>query len=201
MVVVVSVLLGLLLVPDPTLDPRVKLGGFAIQVFFTVVSPFYPGTSLFSLLQQVSVPLPAGLGEEDGIRTVDLVIPAAPESVFPGITPLVPVNVRMFYNDSITSLLLPPEAEKLPVIIYMHGGGYVLGSAVADPFEGIARRFVSRGNFLVVSVDYRLAPGTDPPPTHTRIEFEEEGGNPPRAEFGGVAGGLLVPLQGLCMKD
>ena len=174
MVVVVSVLLGLLLVPDPTLDSRVKLGGYATQLMFAVVSPFYPGTSIFTFLKQVTVLLPAGLGE-DGIRTVDLVIPAAPESVFPGITPLVPVNVRMFYNDSITSLL--PGGEKLPVIIYMHGGGYALGSAMADPFEGIARRFVSRGNFLVVSVDYRLAIGTDPP--HTRMNFKGEN---PRAD-------------------
>lgn len=46
----------------------------------------------------------------------------------------------------------------LPAIIYIHGGGFVIGSAVMmDPY---ARLLAQQLNCVVVSVDYRLAPET-----------------------------------------
>ncbi|WP_087972253.1 alpha/beta hydrolase [Oceanobacillus rekensis] len=48
------------------------------------------------------------------------------------------------------------SGEALPVLLWIHGGGYVLGS----PEEGdiLCQRFVAEANCMVVSVDYRLAP-------------------------------------------
>uniref|UniRef100_A0A0D9X8V4 Alpha/beta hydrolase fold-3 domain-containing protein n=1 Tax=Leersia perrieri TaxID=77586 RepID=A0A0D9X8V4_9ORYZ len=58
-------------------------------------------------------------------------------------------------------LYLPPSSaagELLPVVVYLHGGGLVVGSA-ADALEhGFLNRLSSRARVLVVSVDYRLAP-------------------------------------------
>jgi acetyl esterase len=43
-----------------------------------------------------------------------------------------------------------------PVLIWFHGGGFVKGSAEAD--LGICQKLANISNYLVVSVDYRLAP-------------------------------------------
>lgn len=43
-----------------------------------------------------------------------------------------------------------------PCLIYIHGGGWVIGSL--DSHDGVCRRLALAGDFLVASVDYRLAP-------------------------------------------
>ncbi len=50
----------------------------------------------------------------------------------------------------------PPGTRGLPVVLYFHGGGYVLGGI--DESEHEARRIALRTPALVVSVGYRLAP-------------------------------------------
>jgi acetyl esterase len=54
--------------------------------------------------------------------------------------------------------LYRPEvgAEKPPLIVYLHGGGFVLGSF--NTHDRNARRLVNATGALVVSVNYRLAP-------------------------------------------
>lgn len=50
----------------------------------------------------------------------------------------------------------PSVGESSPVIIYYHGGGWVLGDLeTADP---LCRCLADRSGYTVVSVDYRLAP-------------------------------------------
>lgn len=49
------------------------------------------------------------------------------------------------------------EAGKAqPVIFYLHGGGYVVGSL--DSHDSVCRRLASMGEFVVLAPDYRLAP-------------------------------------------
>ncbi|MCR5885283.1 alpha/beta hydrolase [Rhizobacter sp. J219] len=43
-----------------------------------------------------------------------------------------------------------------PVIVYYHGGGYVLGDL--DGYDNVCRQLCSDSDAIVVSVDYRLAP-------------------------------------------
>ena len=50
----------------------------------------------------------------------------------------------------------PRAATGLPVLVYFHGGGFVLGSL--DSHDGVARRLALDADCIVVSVDYRLAP-------------------------------------------
>lgn len=48
------------------------------------------------------------------------------------------------------------SAEKLPVLVYLHGGGWVAGSvATHDPF---CRLLSEAAGVIIVSVEYRLAP-------------------------------------------
>jgi acetyl esterase len=50
----------------------------------------------------------------------------------------------------------PGIARPAPCLIYIHGGGWVIGSL--DSHDGVCRRLAQAGSFMVASVDYRLAP-------------------------------------------
>lgn len=58
----------------------------------------------------------------------------------------------------VTVLVFRPENKpgNLPALIWIHGGGYVLGSAEQD--EMIARQLSKEAECAVIAVDYRLAP-------------------------------------------
>lgn len=50
-----------------------------------------------------------------------------------------------------------PSAETgLPLCVYLHGGGFVIGNL--DTHDPLCRRLANRSGAIVVSVDYRLAP-------------------------------------------
>ncbi|WP_404900437.1 alpha/beta hydrolase [Priestia filamentosa] len=46
--------------------------------------------------------------------------------------------------------------EALPILLWIHGGGYILGSH--DGNDDLCMKFVKEANCVVVSVNYRLAP-------------------------------------------
>lgn len=50
----------------------------------------------------------------------------------------------------------PDGADGAPALVYLHGGGWVVGSAAST--DRTCRRLASRAGMVVVSVDYRLAP-------------------------------------------
>ncbi len=58
-----------------------------------------------------------------------------------------PVPIRIY---------IPLQKSDLPVIIYYHGGGWVIGSL--DSHDNICRSLAKKTSGIVVSVDYRLAP-------------------------------------------
>ncbi len=65
-------------------------------------------------------------------------------------------------GDALAARLYVPRAEfrlragRLPVIVYFHGGGWVLGDLNAS--DGLCRELVERSGSAVISIDYRLAP-------------------------------------------
>ncbi|KAF0912111.1 hypothetical protein E2562_013007 [Oryza meyeriana var. granulata] len=63
----------------------------------------------------------------------------------------------------------PPAAvagEKLPVLVYFHGGGYVIGSFEMDSFHACCLRLAYELTAVVLSADYRLAPEHRLPAAH-----------------------------------
>jgi acetyl esterase len=50
----------------------------------------------------------------------------------------------------------PSEAEGLPVTVFFHGGGWVIGNL--DSHDHVCRVLASKAECVVVAVDYRLAP-------------------------------------------
>jgi len=89
----------------------------------------------------LAFPLSALLPREDVQRTEDVAIPGAEGEV----------PARVYWPDSSDAAAASP-----PVIVYLHGGGFVVGSV--DIFDGLARSLANAASSLVVSVDYRLAP-------------------------------------------
>ncbi|WP_077618412.1 alpha/beta hydrolase [Bacillus sinesaloumensis] len=66
-------------------------------------------------------------------------------------------------NPSVRVRIYEPKEKNaaLPGLLWIHGGGYVLGVPEGD--DVLCQRFVTEGECVVVSVDYRLAP-EDPYP-------------------------------------
>jgi cation diffusion facilitator CzcD-associated flavoprotein CzcO/acetyl esterase/lipase len=53
-------------------------------------------------------------------------------------------------------LYRPPTPGPHPIVLYFHGGGYVLGDAIAD--DPLCRDLCVRSDAVVISADYRHAP-------------------------------------------
>lgn len=49
-----------------------------------------------------------------------------------------------------------PKGYHLPIIVYFHGGGWVLGDL--NSHDALCRKLANRSNCVVISVDYSLAP-------------------------------------------
>lgn len=58
----------------------------------------------------------------------------------------------------------PDGAGPFPVIVYYHGGGWVIANK--DVYDGGARGIAKQANAVVISVDYRLAPEAKFPAQH-----------------------------------
>lgn len=73
---------------------------------------------------------------------------------------------RTISPDVAVRLYLPPVAatgsgdgtKKLPLLVYFHGGGFVLHTAFNAVFHAYLASLAARARAIVVSVDYRLAP-------------------------------------------
>ena len=53
-------------------------------------------------------------------------------------------------------LHLPAGVERPAILVFLHGGGWVVGGL--DSHEGVARALCRRAGIAVLAVDYRLAP-------------------------------------------
>ncbi|XP_054786256.1 probable carboxylesterase 12 [Prosopis cineraria] len=63
-----------------------------------------------------------------------------------------PISARFF-----APKIIDPS-HKLPLLVYFHGGGYVIGTPFNSAYHNYLNSVVSTANVVAVSVDYRLAP-------------------------------------------
>jgi acetyl esterase len=104
-----------------------------------------------------------------------------------------------------------PETEQkpLPVLIFFHSGGFVVGGLDAD--HSLCARLAKNVECIVLSVDYRLAPEHRFPTAHhdafeavkwTFQHAHEIGGDPQRISlFGEGAGGNLAAVCAILARD
>lgn len=97
-------------------------------------------------------------------------------------------------------------ATATPALLWIHGGGYVIGSAAQDDL--LCRRFVKELGITVAAVDYRLAPEHPYPAPledcYTALEWLARlpGVDPARIAIGGAsAGGGLCAALALLARD
>ena len=99
--------------------------------------------------------------------------------------------------------------EKLPVLLWFHGGGFVIGSI--DTHDSACRMLANKADCLVVSVDYRLAPEHKFPAgvedcqaamKWTALHAVEFGGDASCMAVGGdSAGGNLAAVLAILARD
>ncbi|KAL6857171.1 hypothetical protein ACP4OV_018553 [Aristida adscensionis] len=91
-------------------------------------------------------PPPVAAGSDDdggGVATMDVVLDAGTG-----------LSVRLFLP--VQERRRPPA--KLPILVFFHGGGFVVGSARSPTYHGYVASLAAAAGVLAVSVDYRLAP-------------------------------------------
>jgi acetyl esterase len=114
-----------------------------------------------------------------------------------------PIALRL-YRPEVANVRQP-----LPILIYLHGGGYVVGNI--ETADAMCRELAVRAECLVVSVGYRLAPEHKFPAAvedsyaaalWTARHAEAIGGDPRRIAIGGEsAGGTLAAVVCQLARD
>jgi acetyl esterase len=113
-------------------------------------------------------------------------------------------------NGSVPVRAYEPEINtKVPVIIFFHGGGWVVNDL--ETHDSMCRQLTSEGQFITISVDYCRAPEHPfPQPLedcYAAVEWVEQnvshiGGNPEQlAVVGDSAGGNLAASTALLARD
>ena len=115
--------------------------------------------------------------------------------------PLGDIPIRIYHPIGMT--------KPLPVLVYYHGGGWVIGSR--DTHDSLCRLIANSGPFVVVSVDYRMGPEHPfPAAVHdsftalnwTADNIADYNGNPEKIAVGGdSAGGNLSAVVSLMARE
>ncbi|GJT78955.1 probable carboxylesterase 6 [Tanacetum coccineum] len=88
----------------------------------------------------IPITAPASLDMYTGYKCKDVTI-----------DPLKPITARIFIPTT-------TDDAMLPVIVYFHGGGFCIGSTTWLGYHHFLGDLSARSKFIVLSVDYRLAP-------------------------------------------
>ena len=117
--------------------------------------------------------------------------------------PVQPIKVRIYTPQA------SQEQASLPVLVWYHGGGFVIGDL--DSHDSACRALANQTECLVVAVDYRLAPEHKFPGAVEDCEAAlhwvaahatELGGDPGRIAVGGdSAGGNLAAVVALLARE
>uniref|UniRef100_A0A0E0LXP1 Alpha/beta hydrolase fold-3 domain-containing protein n=1 Tax=Oryza punctata TaxID=4537 RepID=A0A0E0LXP1_ORYPU len=119
----------------------------------TAAAPPAPEKST-NLFMQIAV-------HPDGTITRPFVPDAPPSATGPVLSRDVPLDaslstsLRLYLPNPVSP---PPPSSKLPVILYFHGGGFVLFSTGSVFYHASCEAMAAAVPAIVVSLDYRLAP-------------------------------------------
>src|SRR2546428_3287806 len=168
------------------LDPEAKM---LLGELTTVVRPF--DELSVDEARAAIVTLSAAAGEGEAVARVE-------NRTVPGPRGEIPVRIYT-----------PEGRTPFPVLVYFHGGGWVIGSL--ETHDGLCRHLANAVRCVVVSVDYRLAP-EHPYPAAAEDSYAATrwvaanagaiGGDPERIAVGGdSAGGNLAAVVAIMARD
>ncbi|KAL7928897.1 Alpha/Beta hydrolase protein [Trichoderma chlorosporum] len=147
-------------VPKSVSSPRVDLG-------YAVYEGFYNATTNLNIWKSVRYAAPPvgklrwqAPQEPHEATTPNRVVPAVdqpprcPQSGAFGVPSVYGFNSGLGNEDCLyLNVYAPPQAENLPVLVWIHGGGYSVFSATYDPSAMIE---TNNNSFIVVEIQYRL---------------------------------------------
>ncbi|KAG8050002.1 hypothetical protein GUJ93_ZPchr0009g552 [Zizania palustris] len=120
--------------------------------------------------------VPAGFDADTGVTSKDVVIDSATG-----------VSVRL-YLPHIIQTETHGDDKKLPILVFFHGGYFVVGSARCPKHHRHLNYLVARACVVAVSVDYRLAPEHLLPAAYddswAALNWAVSGGDPWLSEHG-----------------
>jgi acetyl esterase len=144
----------------PLPDPPVKFGGKMTGPSITggTTLAVTPEVQTFlTMLASVEAP-PAGEQTPEEVRAAYTMLASlitredvgsVTDRTIPGPAGPIPVRVYVPAGD-------PPGERGRGVLVYLHGGGWTIGSV--EDYDPVCRTLANRSGAVVVSVDYRLAP-------------------------------------------
>src|SRR6185437_11615127 len=139
--------------PAATQAPAITRGAYGV----CMPSVDDPGSGIDPILQKVLDAVPFRLSADNGVDAARAALRNLPRRSFhPELRvedraidgPAGPINIRIYWP--------PTDDAALPVVMFFHGGGFVVGDL--DTHDGTARQHAVGADALVVSVDYQLAP-------------------------------------------
>jgi acetyl esterase len=128
------------------LDPRVRLLLWLAKASGRTFRPDASVAQMRSAYAEMNARF--GLRDRGGVVVRDVAIPAEDGYEIPA---------RLYRPAA-------ARAAGLPVLLYFHGGGWVIGDVAS--FDHLTRFFAREGGIAVLSVDYRLAPEHKFPRAH-----------------------------------
>ncbi len=125
-------------------------------------------------------------------------LPKIMDQTIPGLKGKIPIRIY-----------IPEENKILPMVVFYHGGGWVVGNI--ESHDNLVRNLALKSNHIVVSVDYRLAPENQFPAaiedSYSALKWVAAnagtfGGDPTKiAVAGDSAGGNLSAVVSLMARD
>jgi acetyl esterase len=162
---------------------------------------------VLEIMEQAGVELDPALTPDEVRRTVEQFAAAGPpgeqvhrveDRTVPG--PASDIPVRVYW---------PREAANLPVLVWLHGGGWTIGSL--ETADRTSRALANAADCIVASVDYRLGPehpfpaavdDCDAAARWVLRHARELGGDPRRVAIGGdSAGGNLAAVTTMVARE
>ncbi len=139
------------------------------------------------------------------VRTMNVAMPSLPEPVGSVTHQLIPSA----NGDLLARIFTPKGDGPFPVVVYFHGGGWVIANL--DVYEPSCRALCNAAEAIIVSVAYRLAPEHKYPAAvedaHAAVQWVSEnagqlGGDARRVAVAGEsAGGNLATVACLKTRD
>ncbi|KAL0478425.1 Golgi to ER traffic protein [Acrasis kona] len=137
---------------DARIDWRLRMVSPIYKTFFLMAGMYKGMTFSRTVTMITQIPVRTTDGDYNGVKTTDVLINNFHKDDWRGNNN--DIVARVFEPKN----LLPCSDEKLPLMIYYHGGGYATCSSRNILFDSLLRELSYKLKVIIVAADYALAP-------------------------------------------